>query len=445
MDTLTEQSAQHGQALYQRAKRLIPGGTQLLSKRPEMFAPGQWPPFFRSAKGVEVTDVDGRTFTDMTTMGIGACLLGYADPDVERAVIDRLQRGPMSSLNCPEEVELAEALLAMHPWAKMIRYSRGGGEAMSVAVRIARAFTRRDRVAFCGYHGWHDWYLAANLDTSSDRLDGHLLPGLAPAGVPRGLAGSALPFAYNKIDELRKIVQQHGSELAAIVMEPTRSQLPAPGFLEAVREIADKTGAVFIFDEISVGFRLHCGGAHMHYGVTPDIAVFAKALGNGVPVAAIIGTDRVMQAAQGSFISSTFWTDGLGPAAAIAVLAKMQRINLPAHIQSIGKLYKAGIERLAAKHQLPLKVGGHDVFPAISFASDQALALQTLLTVRLLDRGFLSGAAFYPCFLHQPHHVEKFLSAADEVFAELKAAIAAGDVLSRIGGDVRHSGFSRLA
>jgi glutamate-1-semialdehyde 2,1-aminomutase len=445
MSTATPTAATQAQNLYCKARRIIPGGTQLLSKRPEMFAPGQWPGYFKEARGVEVIDIDGRRYIDMTTMGIGACLLGYADPDVNQAVVDRVQRGSMSSLNPPEEVELAEMLLSLHPWAQMARFARGGGEAMSVAVRIARAFTGRDRVAFCGYHGWTDWYLAANLDPADDRLKGHLLPGLEPAGVPSGLAGTALPFAYNQVDQLREISRQHGSKLAAIVMEPTRGSPPAPGFLEAVRKIADETGACLIFDEISIGFRLHHGGAHLHYGVMPDIAVFAKSLGNGIPVSAIIGTDRVMQAAQRSFISSTFWTDSLGPTAAIAVLKKMKQVNIPAHIAAIGKQYKEGLLQLSSKHTLPLKVGGHDAMPSISFASDQALALQTLLTVRMLDHGILSGSSFYPSLAHQPSHVEQFLTAADEVLAELAEAIRVGDVLQRIGGEVKHAGFARLA
>lgn len=433
------------EALYRRAKAIIPGGTQLLSKRPEMFAPGRWPAYFKQARGVEVIDIDDRKYIDMTTMGIGACLLGYADPDVNQAVADRVQRGSMSSLNAPEEVELAEMLLSLHPWAQMVRFARGGGEAMAVAVRIARASTGRDRVAFCGYHGWTDWYLAANLDPADDRLNGHLLPGLEPAGVPSGLAGTALPFTYNQLDPLREIACRHGPDLAAIVMEPTRGTPPAPGFLEAVREIADETGACLVFDEISIGFRLHYGGAHLHYGVMPDIAVFAKALGNGIPVSAIIGTDRVMQAAQRSFISSTFWTDSLGPTAAIATIRKMKQVNVPAHIASIGRMYKEGIAQLASRHQLPLKVSGHDAMPSISFVSEQALALQTLLTVRMLDRGILSGPAFYPSLMHHPAHVEQFLQAADQVFGELAETIKAGDVAQRIGGEVKHAGFARLA
>ena len=434
-----------GEDLYRRARQLIPGGTHLLSKRPEMFAPDQWPAYFDSAAGVEITDLDGRTFVDMTSMGLGACLLGYADSDVEQAVIDRLRRGSTCTLNSSEEVELAQMMLQLHPWAQMARFARAGGEAMAIAVRIARAHTRRDRIAFCGYHGWHDWYLAANIDPSGDQLGAHLLPGLEPAGVPAALSGSAVPFTYNHIDELAEIARDHGSSLAAIAMEPTRSQPPENGFLEKVREIADNTGATLIFDEISVGFRLHHGGAHLRYGVQPDLAVFAKALANGIPMAAVLGREEVMQAAQRSFISSTFWTEALGPVAAIATLRKMERSRVWEHIAAIGKQYKAGLRQLASRHGVPLKIAGHDALVSMIFEVPNALALQTLFTVRMLDRGFLAAAAFYPSLAHEARHVERFLDVADDVFREMHQALHCNDVEARIGGPVRHSGFSRLA
>jgi len=335
---------QQTQAMYARAKQLIPGGTQLLSKRPEMFAPGLWPAYARGAHGCEVTDLDGRRFIDMTTSGIGSCLLGYADPDVTAAVQRRIARGSISTLNAAEEVELAQLLIEFHPWAEQVRYARSGGESMAIAVRIARAATGRDKIAFCGYHGWSDWCLAANVNAAgaADSLQGHLLPGLALAGVPRGLAGTALPFTYNRLQELEQIVARHGCVLAAVVMEPTRSTDPDPGFLEGVRELCDRCGAILVFDEISSGWRMHLGGAHLKYGVMPDVAVFAKAIGNGHPMAAIIGRRRVMDAAQNSFISSTYWTEGVGPAAALATIRKLRDVGIAVHTSRIGGLMRDG-------------------------------------------------------------------------------------------------------
>ena len=436
-----------GQTLYRRAKALFPGGTQLLSKRPEMFAPDQWPPYYREARGCEIVDLDGTRFIDMSLMGIGACLLGYNDPDVTAAVVARVQAGSMCTLNAPDEVELADALLSIHPWAENVRYARTGGEAMAVAVRIARARTGRDLVAFCGYHGWHDWYLAANRAAagSTDQLRGHLLPGLAPAGVPAALAGTALPFAYNRLDELAQIVSREGGRLAAVVMEPTRSTPPAPGFLEGVRELCDQSGAVLVLDEITIGWRLCLGGAHLRWGLRPDLAVFAKALGGGHPMAAVIGTADVMQAAQESFISSTYWTEAVGPAAALATVRKMQRIDVPGHLTAIGERFRAGMAEIAARHGVPLKLSGYPALTSLSFEHPDALALQTLLTVRMLARGILAGAGFYVSLAHRPEHVDAYLAAADEIFAELAQAIRAGDAAARIGGPVRHSGFARLA
>ena len=199
-----------GQQLYVKAKQLIPGGTQLLSKRPEMFLPEQWPSYYSKARGCFVWDIDGKKYCDVTISGVGACLLGFADPDVNEAVKKTVDHGSMATFNAPQEVELAELLCDIHPWANMVRYARTGGESMAVAVRIARTYSGKDKIAICGYHSWSDWYLAANLSADGS-LDGHLLPGLEPNGVPRALAGTALTFRYNQIEQLEAIVAEHGN------------------------------------------------------------------------------------------------------------------------------------------------------------------------------------------------------------------------------------------
>jgi glutamate-1-semialdehyde 2,1-aminomutase len=437
---------QDAQALYRLAKTLIPGGTQLLSKRPELYAPERWPSYYRQARGCEVIDIQGRRFIDMTGMGIGSCPLGYADPDVTAAVVRRVQNGSMCTLNNPEEVELAQLLVRLHPWADNVRFARTGGEAMAVAVRIARAKTGRDLVAICGYHGWHDWYLAANLVTEGDgrRLDSHLLPGLEPRGVPSQLAGTTLPFTYNRLEELSVIVDRHGDQLAAVIMEPTRSDHPAPGFLEGVRDLCHRAGAVWVIDEITAGWRFALGGAHLLYGVEPDVAVFAKALGNGHPIAAIVGRREVMQAAQESFISSTYWTEGVGPTAALATIRKMQTIDLPGHIAKIGTSLAQGLRQAAARRGVPLETGGHPALLHLKFNHPDDLALQTLFTVRLLDHGIMGWAGFYPCLAHTEEHVAAYVAAAEAIFPELAESIAAGDTRARLGTPVRHTGFARL-
>ena len=432
-----------GQGLYERAKQLIPGGTQLLSKRPEMFLPDFWPAYYSQARGVEVVDLNGLSYLDMSLMGVGACVLGYADPEVDGAVKGAVDNGVMCTLNAPEEVGLAELLCELHPWAEMVRYSKSGGEAMAIAVRIARAHSKRDRVAFCGYHGWGDWYLAANL-SDTDALNGHLLPGLESAGVPQGLSGTALPFHYNRIDELKSIVKTHRNELAAIVIEPQRGQAPEPGFLEEVRNIATEIGAVLIFDEITTGFRMTTGGIHLLLGVNPDIAVFAKAMANGYPMAAVIGVGNVMQAAQSTFISSTNWTERIGLVAALATIRKHRRENVAAHLAVIGNMVKSGWNKIAEQTGLPFH---HDGLPSLAhfrFEHTENVALTTLFTQIMLEKGFLASDQFKPSYAHQPEHVAEYLEAVADAFMAIGDAIAWGEVTTRLKGPTAQKGFYRL-
>jgi len=432
-----------GQRLYEKAKTKIPGGTQLLSKRPEMFLPEQWPSYYSKAKGVEVWDLEGNRYIDMSYCGIGACILGYADSDVDNAVKSAIDSGSMCTLNCPEEVELADLLCELHPWADMVRYARTGGESMAIAIRIARASTGREKLAFCGYHGWHDWYLSANLG-QGDVLDGHLLPGLEPAGVPRGLAGTALAFRYNQIEELEAIVAENEDQLAVIVMEPVRNYEPKPGFLERVREIATGIGAVLVFDEVSSGWRLNTGGSHLLYGVTPDIVVFAKAISNGYPMGAIVGIGDVMQAAQNTFISSTYWTEGIGPAAALATIRKHRRCNVSEHLIEIGDRIQSVWRQAADRSGLNISVSGIPPLSHFSFEYENSQAIQTLFTQEMLERGFLATGAFYATYAHQDCHVESCLAAVDETFAFIAEAIERQEVEKLLKGPVAHSGFCRL-
>lgn len=433
-----------GPDLYKKAKKLIPGGTQLLSKRPEMFLPDLWPAYYSKARGVEVFDLEGRRYIDMSIMGVGACILGYADPDVDQAVKNAIDNGAMCTLNAPEEVELAELLCELHPWAQMVRYGRSGGEAMSIAVRIARAHTKKDLIAFCGYHGWTDWYLSANLG-DNEALDGHLMPGLSPAGVPRGLTGTALPFHYNQIEELKTIVSNHKNSIAAIVMEPQRDHAPAPGFLEEVREIAKDIKAVLIFDEITTGFRMTTGGIHLLHGVNPDIAVFAKAMANGYPMAAVVGTEDVMQAAQSTFISSTNWTERTGPVAALATIRKYRRENVAAHIIQIGNMVIEGWKKVAV--ETGLKLHTDDTIPTLAHFSlpyPDELPLTTLFTQEMLKRGYLAFHQFKPSFAHKAQHVQDYLTTLKGVFPIFSKAIEQGKITNLLEGPQARRGFHRL-
>ncbi|MEP0942343.1 MAG: aminotransferase class III-fold pyridoxal phosphate-dependent enzyme [Rhizobiaceae bacterium] len=431
-------------AHQERAKRLIPGLAQLLSKRPDRFSYGAWPGYFSKADGVNVWDLDGNKYTDMSIGGIGATVLGYQDPDVDRAVIDAISKGVASSLNCPEEVELAQLLCEIHPWADMARFCRCGGEAMAIAVRIARAATGRDKIAFCGYHGWHDWYLAANLGTEN-ALGEHLIAGLQPAGVPRGLAGTAFPFSYNDAAGLGAIVEEHGADLAAIVMEPIRGQKPEPGFLDQVRALANRAGAVLIVDEVSAGFRITCGGAHLELGLEPDMAVFSKAVGNGYPVAAIIGRDSVMSAAQNSFISSTNWTERTGTVAALATIIKFQTHSVADRLVKTGEAVQAGWKKAAEAAGMEIHVGGIAPLSHFSMSVPDALSAKAYFVQLMLDRGFLASTSFYSMFAHNADHVESYLDACEEAFAEISNAIAGNTLAQNLEGHPAVAGFKRLA
>jgi len=432
-----------GAMLWEKAKKLIPGGGQLLSKRSEMFLPDQWPSYYTQAKGIKVTDLDGRTYLDFSIMGVGACALGYADKDVNAAVKKAVDKGSMCTLNSPEEVELAELLCKLHPWAKKVRYARTGGEAMAIAVRIARAYSGRSKVAFCGYHGWSDWYLATNL-ADARGLNEHLLSGLDPVGVPPALQGTVLPFKYNRIDELHKLFERH-KDIGVIVVETVRHEQPVDGFLEKVRALATKTGAVLIFDEITIGWRVALGGAHLLYGISPDIAVLGKSIANGYAMAAIIGKGEVMDAAQKTFISSTFWTERIGPTAAIATILKMQRVALPSHLMRIGTLIGNGWKSAATKHNLKIRVHGPEALVGFAFDyGEKSQALRTLFTQEMLRRGFIASGSVYVSYAHTTANVQKYLRAVDSVFALIAEALKKDTVELVLEGPVAHSSFQRL-
>lgn len=430
-----------GQKLWKRAKQIIPGGNMLLSKRAEMFLPDLWPAYFSKAKGCKVWDLDGNEYIDMSIMGIGTNILGYGHPEVDAAVQQTVSAGNMSTFNCPEEVYLAEKLIELHPWADMARLARSGGEANAIAIRIARAASGRDKVAICGYHGWHDWYLSANLGDDAS-LDGHLLPGLQPNGVPRNLKGTVFPFNYNNYAELEALVK--AQDIGVIKMEVVRNMGPEDNFLHKVRKLATERNIVLIFDECTSGFRETFGGLHKKYGVEPDMAMFGKALGNGYGITATIGKREVMEAAQSTFISSTFWTERIGPTAALATLKVMERIRSWETITQTGLNIRRGWQQLADKHGLKVDHWGLSALTGFTFQSPNALAYKTLITQEMLAQGYLAGNSVYVCIDHTPEVVAGFFAALDPIFAVIKECEEGRDVMSLLKGPVCHGGFKRL-
>ena len=432
-----------GQKLYKRAKRVIPGGNMLLSKRPEMFLPEKWPSYFSKSKGCKVWDLDGREYVDMSIMGIGTNILGYGHPEVDEVVMKAVRDGNMSTLNCPEEVYLAEKLVQLHPWADMVRFARAGGEINSIAIRIARASTGRDKVAICGYHGWHDWYLSTNLN-SDQNLDGHLLPGLQPNGVPRCLTGTTLPFNYNDISQLEKLVKDNKDEIAVIKMEVSRNEEPKDNYLQKVRELATENNIILIFDECTSGFRETFGGLHKKYDVEPDMAIFAKALGNGYAISACIGKQEFMQAAQKTFISSTFWTERIGPTAALKTLEIMEREKSWQTVTKIGNNISSQWQSLADKYELDISTWGLPALSGYTFNLPNALSYKTLITQEMLKKGYLAANSIYACTEHKQELVDGYFAELDPIFATIKECEGGLDVNSLLEGPLCHNGFRRL-
>lgn len=428
--------------MQRKAAHLIPGMVQLLSKRPDRYCRGLWPTYFKRATGVEVTDLDDNRYFDFSIGGIGATVLGYADPDVNAAVLGVIADGSASTLNPPEEVSLAEKLIELHPWADMARFARGGGEAMSIAVRIARTATKRDTVVFCGYHGWCDWYLAANLG-KKDALDDQWIAGLNPNGVPKGLTGTVIPFYYNDVENFKSAIAQAGDDLAAIVMEPIRNYYPKAEFIAAIQEVAKAKRVPLIMDEITAAFRMCNGGAHLKLGFHPDMAVFSKALGNGFPISAVIGKKWVMEYAQDAFITSTAWTERVGPTAALAMIDKFVKVDASTKMLAIADSVWHIWQTLADKHGLEIAIGGFKPLIHFGFKTDHAIRI-SYFTQEMLKRGFLASGGFYAMYAHTPELVGRYAAAADEVFALLAKHISDGNLTECLEGEPAASGFGRV-
>ena len=428
------------QNLWKKAKELIPGGNSLLSKRPDMFLPDGWPTYFSEARGCEITDLNGQKYLDTCIMGIGTNLLGYSHPEINGAVFNAIERGNMSSLNAPEEVELAERLVELHPWADMVRFARTGGEANAIAVRIARAASGKSKVAVCGYHGWHDWYLSVNLN-ENDSLDEHLLPGLDTTGVPQNLFGLTSTFSYNSISSFDAAVRD--SDVGVVVMEVQRNLPPLPGFLEHIRRVTKEKGIVLIFDECTSGFRETQAGLHLKYGIFPDIVMYGKALGNGYAITAVVGQRSVMEAAQNSFISSTFWTEKIGFAAANKTLEVMEQVKSWKRVTKIGRNIKSVWQEIATRNKVEITISGLDAIPSFSFKNDNLLA-KTYLTQQMLGSGFLASNVMFCSTVHNQNVLDHYFSEIDKVFNELGNSDGSECIQKKLKFKVCTDGFKRL-
>ena len=429
--------------LWKRAKSIIPGGNHLLSKRPEQFAPDLWPAYYEKAKGCTVWDLEKNKYIDLSIMGVGTNILGYSNSEVDSAVIKNIKKGNMSTLNCPEEVKLADKLLEINDWADMVRFARTGGEANAIAIRIARAATGRSKIAICGYHGWHDWYLSANLESESNLGDLHL-KGFYTAGVPKELEGTTQPFRYNDLDKLKQIIKEH--KLAAIKMEVMRNEEPQKGFLEAVRKLADENNIVLIFDECTSGFRETFGGLHKKYAVYPDIAIYGKAMGNGYAITSVVGKRDIMDHAQETFISSTFWTERAGPTAALKTLELMERNQSWKYISNLGDYINQGWKKIADRNGLDIHIFGlNSITKYVLRTKNEFLKYKTFITQEMLKRGYLATNSVYVSTAHNKELVDKYIGHLDEIFSQIKRCENEDmDINDLLESKICHSEFKRL-
>lgn len=443
--TETSTRVPRSMALFQRALELIPGGTQLISRRPSRFASGVSPVYAVKAKGARFWDVDGFEYIDWVS-GIGAIILGYADPVVDDAVHEQIRSGTMYSVNHELEIELAEELVRSIPCAEMVRYAKCGGEACAMAVRIARGATGRDRVLFCGYHGWHDWYLAANLNAEAN-LNAHLFPGIEPIGVPKALAGTAIPFPYGDLSVLGQLLDDQRGQVAAVIMEPLRSEEPPPGYLAGVAQVTREHGAVLIFDEVSAGLRFGMGGAQGYVGVTPDMAVFAKSMSNGYPMGAVVGKREVMEPSARMFISSTYWSDTIGLRASLTTFREVRKRAVPAYLQRFGAELKKRLNQAAVDTGLAVRCQGLDVHPALQFQTDDPQTktrLATLFIQEMAKRGCHGYTSFYLNAAQGPAELDQTVAAARATFGLMANGLQMGTIDRMIECDLQQDAFRRL-
>jgi len=430
-----------GQKLWIRAKNIIPSGNMFLSKNSETFLPKSWPSYYSKAQGVNIWDLDNKKFIDTSLMSVGTNILGYANKRVDNKVKEAINKSVMSTLNCPEEVELCEKLVSMHKWADMARLARTGGEINAISIRLSRAYTGKDKIAICGYHGWHDWYLSTNL-ADNRNLNKHLLSNLQTDGVPRVLKNSVFQFSYNNIKQLKKILSLN-KDIGTIKIEVSRNEKVNINFLKEVRRIASKNNIVLIFDECTSGFRESFGGLHLKYGVEPDLATFGKALGNGYAITALLGKKDIMNKSLDSFISSTFWSERVGPVAALETLKIMEENKSWEKITKTGSDIKLKWQKLIKKYKINAEVKGLNSMPVILF-NENNLIYKTLITQEMLKKNFLATNSLYVSIEHTDKILKKYFLYLEEVFKKIEISNRENNSNKYLKGSVCKSNISRM-
>lgn len=396
---------------WQRANEIVPGGNHLFSKTPDRYCPGRWPPYYLTADGITIKATDGKTYKDFSVMGAGNSVLGYRDPDVDGAVGQAIVDGNVSTLNCIEEVELAEVMLNLNPHMDMVRFGRSGNDACQIALRIAQEYSGRKKFAICGYHGWQ-------------------------IGHPPQLHPDCVPFEYGDLDGFFNALKYLPG---TVMMEPVRGKPVDPAFLEIIREYTEDLGIVLIFDEVASGFRCNLGGYHQLTNVNPDIVLYGKAMGNGYAISAVVGKKEVMEAALNTFISSMQWSERLGYAAGLATIDKMRRIDAQDKMCRTGLAVKAIWQGAAKEADLDIEVSGLDPLATFTFVNDDQQIKRTVFTQEMLKRGYLASNQFYASVKHTQAEIAPYQEAVTDVFAD----IASGRV--SLEGEPAVPGFKRLA
>jgi len=442
---MSKYSVTRSYEIYERASELIPGRTQLISRRASRYASGISPVYAQSAKGSRFIDVDENEYIDWMS-SVGAVILGHADDVVDRAVEEQIKRGSLYSLNSPLEIELAEELVETIPSAEMVRYTKGGGEACAAAARIARGTTGRDKIIFCGYHGWHDWYQAANYE--ADPVTGEFpFAGIEPIGVPKVLAGTVIPFPYGDLEALGQLLDEHAGEVAAVMLEPLRSTLPEPGFLEGVKELAHAHGAILIFDEVSCGWRLSVGGVQEYLGITPDMTVLAKAMSNGYPMGAVVGSREVMEPASRMFVSSSYWSDNIGLTAAITTIRELKRRDSAAFFLETGEKLRDALNGSIADAGLSGEYTGLHTALNLSLSlpdEDLRPKVNTLFIQEMARRGVHCPMGFILNMAHTDEVIRQTAEAASEAFDVIRSGLESDDIDGLLVCDLKQEPFRRL-
>ena len=425
--------------LWFKANKIIPGGNTLLSKRPQLWLPKKWPTHFLKAKDINVFDEKNNKYTDCV-FAVGTNVLGYCNKNIDNYVKKAIDKGVMSSLNCKEEVEFAEEMLKANKWAGMVKFARGGGEANSIAVRIARCNTKNTNIAFCGYHGWHDWYVSSNL-TSKKSLDGHLIEGINVKGTPNSFVNTSFPFKYNDLEGLKKLISN--KKIGVIIMEVKRYIEPKNDFLIKVRDLCDKKNIILIFDECTTGFRENYGGLHQNYKVYPDIAMYGKAIGNGYAINAIVGKKELMLNSKDSFISSTFWGERVGFAAGIATLREMKKTNSWKIIKSQGQEIINKWKKIAHQNKIKIRILGIPSIPTMVFETNN-LVYKTLIAQEFLKHKILASNIFYVSTKHTSRKLSNYFDKLNDIFSIINKVQKGDDIKKYLKSEIVESHFSRL-